>query len=264
MKISPHRLIDILEPSEKYSIAKFQKDVLFEIHQAFKNNRIPLLVGGSMLYFKSLLNGIPELPPSNIDVRRRIKKSATYYSWTTLHKRLQYIDKHTADRIHPNDAKRISRALEIFYVSGKKVTDILKAPKKKIPYKIYQFGIAPINRLLLHKRIEKRLDKMLYSGFEDEVKYLFLNGILNEYMPAIRCIGYNQMWEYIKHNITYKAMLDKTICATRQLAKKQTTWLRRWKGIHWLSADTTSNLNTMLNIIKNECFFEHISYNIKR
>ncbi|CUX96135.1 tRNA dimethylallyltransferase [Candidatus Gullanella endobia] len=247
---TPHRLIDIRDPAEVYSAADFRCDAFKEMVEITKAGRIPLLVGGSMLYFKVLLEGLSPLPTANIKVRECIENEAKIVGWQALHQRLQQIDPISANRIHFNDFQRLLRALEVFFISGKSLTELTKISGETLTYHVHQFGIAPLNRSFLHQRIEKRFHQMLADGFEKEVNTLFSRGDLNKEMPSIRCVGYRQMWSYLSNETSYGDMIFHGICATRQLAKRQITWLRKWHNIHWLSNDTLTNaIKKILKVI---------------
>ena len=234
---APHRLLDILDPAEAYSAADFRRDALKEMAEITASGRIPLLVGGTMLYFKALLEGLSPLPSANPEIRARIEQQAAEQGWDALHRELQDIDPVAARRIHPNDPQRLSRALEVFFISGKTLTELTQTSGDALPYQVHQFAIAPASRELLHQRIEQRFHQMLASGFEAEVRALFARGDLHTDMPSIRCVGYRQMWSYLAGEVPYDDMVYRGICATRQLAKRQITWLRGWEGVHWLDSD---------------------------
>ncbi len=234
----PHRLIDIRDPAEYYSVASFCEDALHEMNQVTRAGRIPLLVGGTMLYFKALLSGLSPLPSSDAAVRKSIEQQAAEQGWESLHQHLAAIDPVSAMRIHPNDPQRISRALEVFLISGKTLTELHKTSSKTLPYKIHQFAVMPASRELLHQDIAARFHQMLEQGFETEVQGLFDRGDLHVNLPSIRSVGYRQMWSYLSGEIHYNEMIDRSICATRQLAKRQITWLRSWSAVHWLESHT--------------------------
>ncbi|BGI50861.1 MAG: tRNA (adenosine(37)-N6)-dimethylallyltransferase MiaA [Arsenophonus endosymbiont of Ceratovacuna japonica] len=249
-KIAPHRLIDILDPSIPYSVANFYRDALLEMKKIVKLGRIPLLVGGTMLYFKVLLEGLSPLPLSNITIRSKIKMQAKKSGWLSIYKLLETLDPLSAMKIHPNDQQRLSRALEIFLISGRSLTELTKVVGKKLNYNILQFAILPKNRKIIHQRIEERFIKMLDAGFKNEVNFLYTRGDLNIDLPSIRSVGYRQMWLYLSGEISYNEMIYRGICATRQLAKHQITWLKRWKNVHILdSLDSKEALKTILYII---------------
>ncbi|MCA6220652.1 tRNA (adenosine(37)-N6)-dimethylallyltransferase MiaA [Photorhabdus antumapuensis] len=248
--LAPHRLINILDPSQPYSAADFCHDALKEMAEITASGRIPLLVGGTMLYFKALLEGLSPLPSANPVIRAQIEQQAAEQGWDALHQQLQKIDPVAALRIHPNDPQRLSRALEIFLISGKTRTELTKLSGESLPYRVHQFAIAPAKRELLHQRIEARFHQMLESGFEEEVKALYARHDLHVDLPSIRCVGYRQMWSYLSGEIDYDEMIYRGICATRQLAKRQITWLRGWKPVHWLdSSQPEQALSTVMQVV---------------
>ena len=235
LALAPHRLLDIRDPAEAYSAAEFRRDALAEMADITRKG--PLLVGGTMLYFKALLEGLSPLPSADPEVRQRIEQMAAEKGWEALHRQLCEIDPVAGSRIHPNDPQRLSRALEVFFISGKTLTELTKTSGEALPYDVYQFAIAPASRELIHQRIALRYDQMLASGFEAEARALFARGDLHTDMPSIRCVGYRQMWSYLSGEIDYDEMVYRGICATRQLAKRQMTWLRGWPEVHWLNSD---------------------------
>ena len=237
LALAPHRLIDILDPEQAYSAADFRRDALAAMAEITASGRMPLLVGGTMLYFKALLEGLSPLPPADPEVRERILLEAESRGWDDLHRQLYVIDPVSAIRIHPNDPQRLSRALEVFFVSGKTLTELTKTSGEALPYRVHQFAIAPENRQLLHQRIEQRFHQMLAAGFEQEARELFSRGGLHKDLPSVRSVGYRQMWSYLSGEIDYDEMIFRGICATRQLAKRQMTWLRGWPSVHWLDSD---------------------------
>ncbi|AKC59666.1 tRNA (adenosine(37)-N6)-dimethylallyltransferase MiaA [Blochmannia endosymbiont of Polyrhachis (Hedomyrma) turneri] len=240
--IAPHQLIDICDPCEFYSVSDFCHDAYCAIKRITCVNRIPLLVGGSMLYFKALLEGLSFLPPKNDIVRKNIMCDAKLLGWMTLYNKLKEIDPIAASKIHYNDHKRLLRALEVFYVSKKTLTELTMVSTQNllVDYSIYLFAIPPVDRMILHKRIENRFYYMLEIGFEEEVRKLFSRVDLHRDSPSISCIGYRQMWLYLSDQINYHEMIFRCICATRQLARHQITWLRKWSNIYWL--DSKSNI----------------------
>ena len=237
LALAPHRLLDIRDPAESYSAAEFRRDALAEMAEITQSGKIPLLVGGTMLYYKALLEGLSPLPAADPEVRQHIEKRANEQGWETLHRQLCEIDPVAGARIHPNDPQRLSRALEVFFISGKTLTELTKTSGEALPYDVHQFAIAPTSRELIHQRIEQRFHQMLASGFEAEARALFARGDLHTDMPSVRCVGYRQMWSYLSGEIDYDEMVYRGICATRQLAKRQITWLRGWKDVHWLDSE---------------------------
>ncbi|MGR5288567.1 tRNA (adenosine(37)-N6)-dimethylallyltransferase MiaA [Vibrio maritimus] len=237
LALAPHRLIDILDPAESYSAADFRRDALNEIAKIHAEGKIPLLVGGTMLYFKALLQGLSPLPAANPEIRAQIEKESQEKGWQALHNELKQIDPVSAERIHPNDPQRLSRALEVYRISGKSLTELTETKGEPLPFRVKQFAVAPKDRALLHKRIELRFEKMIQAGFEDEVKALYAREDLHPDLPSIRCVGYRQMWEYLDGESTLDDAIFRGICATRQLAKRQITWLRSWDDLVWLDSE---------------------------
>ena len=190
-----------------------------------------------MLYFKALLEGLSQLPESDASVRQKLTQEMEASGLTALHDRLKTVDPVSAKRIHPNDPQRTMRALEVYEVSGKTLTELTKERFGQLNKPVYQFAIAPKERSVLHQRIEQRFDQMLSEPFEDEVSKLFERGDLHEDLPSIRSVGYRQMWQYLNGELSYEEMRERGIIATRQLAKRQLTWLNGWPGVTWLETD---------------------------
>jgi len=245
----PHRLINLRDATESYSAADFCHDALAEIEKIRANNRIPLLVGGTMMYFKSLIEGISPLPAANSDIRQQIEAEAEQSGWQAMHEKLQNVDSVSAERIHPNDPQRITRALEVFRLTGKSLTQLTEKKGAKLEGDILQLAITPKERSTLHARIELRYQQMIEQGFEQEVINLKKRDDLNENLPSIRCVGYRQMWQYLNGEFDHKEMVFRGVCATRQLAKRQLTWLRSWQNLHWLTTDDKTNLAQVLALI---------------
>ncbi|WGE74803.1 tRNA (adenosine(37)-N6)-dimethylallyltransferase MiaA [Actinobacillus equuli] len=252
LALAPHRLIDILDPLESYSAMNFREDALREMAEITASGRIPLLVGGTMLYYKALLEGLSPLPSADPDIRAEIEAKAAQIGWSGLHSELLRIDPTAGMRINPNDSRRINRALEVFYLTGKTMTELTAQSGEALPYDVLQFAIAPQDRQVLHHRIEQRFHKMMELGFQQEVEKLHARGDLHKDLPSIRCVGYRQMWEHIDGDISLDEAVYKGICATRQLAKRQITWLRGWGSeIEWLdSLDPTSSKRKMVEKIE--------------
>nr|WP_273395821.1 tRNA (adenosine(37)-N6)-dimethylallyltransferase MiaA [Actinobacillus porcinus] len=229
LALAPHRLIDILDPAESYSAMNFREDALREMAEISTQGKIPLLVGGTMLYYKALIDGLSPLPNADEKVRSEIEAKAELVGWAELHKALEKIDPVSAARINPNDSQRINRALEVFYLTGKSLTELTEQKGESLPYNVLQFAIAPEDRAILHERIELRFHKMMELGFKAEVEKLFARSDLHLDLPSIRCVGYRQMWEHLQGQYDLDEAVYRGICATRQLAKRQITWLRGWK-----------------------------------
>lgn len=234
---TPHRLIDIKDPAESYSAADFRLDALQAMQEISAKGKIPLLVGGTMLYYKALLEGLSPLPQANPIIRAEIENKAQQLGWQALHQELAQVDPQAALRIHPNDPQRINRALEVYYLTGKSLTELTEQKGEPLPYQLLQFAIAPQDRSILHQRIEIRFHQMLAQGFQQEVEKLYQRNDLHLDLPSIRCVGYRQMWEFLQGKYDYDEMVYRSICATRQLAKRQITWLRGWNSpIIWLDS----------------------------
>lgn len=248
----PHKLINIKDPAESYSAADFRHDAINEIKTSLNQGRIPLLVGGTMLYFKALIDGLSPLPAANENVRKHIEEKANRQGWQAIHEQLKEVDPISASRIHPNDPQRLNRALEVYLITGKTLTELTENKGESLPFKVIQCAINCDDRKLLHDRIEKRFLMMLEQGFEDEVKLLMQRNDLHLDLPSIRCVGYRQMWQYLAGDISYDEMIYQGICATRQLAKRQITWLRGWKhSINWLKNDNYKSFK--------QIFLEHFT-----
>ncbi|WP_158936041.1 tRNA (adenosine(37)-N6)-dimethylallyltransferase MiaA [Burkholderia sp. S171] len=226
--MAPHHLIDIIDPTEAYSAAQFRNDALKLVAEIEARGGIPLLVGGTMLYYMALTRGLNELPEANPEMRAELDAEAARDGWPALHARLALIDPETAARLAPNDSQRIQRALEVFMLSGRALSAILKDPKKSQDGEpeFVPIALEPSDRSVLHRRIEKRFDEMLKAGLIEEVESLRARGDLTPTMPSMRCVGYRQAWEYLDREIDYATMRDKGVFATRQLCKRQLTWLR--------------------------------------
>ena len=229
---APHRLIDFLDPAQPYSAADFRTDALREMADITAASKIPLLVGGTMLYFRALEYGLSQLPEADPDIRARLETEAATHGWQALHDRLAQIDPIAAARIHPNDPQRLQRALEVYELTGQSLTALQQAAwHDACPYQLLKIALIPENRTWLHERLARRFDLMLKQGFIDEVTQLWQRGDLDAHLPAIRSVGYRQVWDYLNEKIDYTQMRDRAIVATRQLAKRQMTWLRSEKDI---------------------------------
>ncbi len=237
-----HHLIDIIDPAESYSVSQFVNDTNALIGDILSRGKVPILAGGTMMYFNALINGISPLPKSDEKVRDEITQQAQRLGWSKLHDELRGVDPISGERIHPNDPQRITRALEVYRSTGKTLTHWQQQEGEKCPYNIAQFAIAPADRAVLHERIATRFDMMLEAGFEQEVLKLYERSDLHEDLPSIRSVGYRQMWQYLDGQLSYAEMRERGIIATRQLAKRQLTWLRGWEQVTWLDTFANDNL----------------------
>lgn len=251
LKQAPHRLIDTHDPSEIYSAAEFRTDALNAIEAITNKNRIPLLVGGTMLYFHVLQQGIANLPAANPLIREQLKKELATLGLKKLHERLSTVDPIAAQRIHPNDPQRILRALEVALVSGKTLTELQCRPTSEpAPYLFINIALFPEDKNLLNKAIATRFQTMLDLGVIEEVEILFKREDLDASLPSIRTVGYRQIWNYLLNNISYTEMQELALIATRQLAKRQLTWLRSWQELKLFDSNNKENLKKMIALIK--------------
>jgi tRNA dimethylallyltransferase len=227
LKRAPHHLINIIEPHESYSAARFRDDALTLMREITERGNIPLLVGGTMLYFKALVEGLNDLPEADSAIRLIIETMADEDGWPAVHEKLRKVDPETAARLEPNDSQRVQRALEIYYITGKSMTDLLKKPKYVyFPYTPIRIALLPADRAVLHERIAQRFDAMLKAGLVDELRKLQDEYALDPDTPSMRCVGYRQAWDHITGRISLNELREQGIAATRQLAKRQLTWLR--------------------------------------
>ncbi len=244
----PHQLISFLDPAEVYSAADFRKDALEAIEKSFNKGKTPILVGGTMMYFKALVEGISDLPEANSEIRTQIETLANDKGWQHVHDLLAEVDPVAAKRIHPNDPQRINRAYEVYLISGKSMTELMSQEKQPIPYNIKQFAFMCDDKTELHKRIEQRFDIMLEQGFKGEVERLIQRPDLHLDLPSIRAVGYRQMWQHLKGELDWDEMVFRGVVATRQLAKRQLTWLRSWPNVMYLEVGKQKeNLQRIIN-----------------
>ncbi|MDQ1923208.1 tRNA (adenosine(37)-N6)-dimethylallyltransferase MiaA [Massilia pseudoviolaceinigra] len=228
---APHHLIDIIDPTESYSVAQFRDDTLRLVAEISARGKLALLVGGTMMYFKGLADGLDDLPVADPALRVQLDAEAAIIGWPGMHDKLRALDPETANRLAPNDAQRINRALEIIALSGKPMSELLaKREKTALPFDLLSFGLEPLDRSVLHARIATRFDQMLGAcddaGIVAEVMALRARGDLHPGLPSMRCVGYRQAWDYLDGKIDRAALRETGIIATRQLAKRQLTWLR--------------------------------------
>lgn len=261
---APHRLLGFRDPAQPYSAAQFRQDAIAEIEDILANGRIPLLVGGTMLYFKALQEGLADLPSADPELRARLDARAAEEGWPALHAELAKVDPQSAERLKPNDSQRIGRALEVYELTGKSLTEHHLAQKKVVlsdsdgrisapfPYRVVNIALAPNERSELHARIATRFHAMLDAGFIDEVKALRARGDLHLDLPCIKAVGYRQVWEYLDGKWRYDEMIEKGIIATRQLAKRQFTWLRGWPNLHWFDSDDPQRVTKVGDLLASE------------
>jgi tRNA dimethylallyltransferase len=225
---APHHLLDIRDPTEAYSAAAFRDDALRLMADIVARGKVPLLVGGTMLYFRALLKGLDDLPRADAALRKQLEREAATRGWPALHAELAAVDAATAARLAPNDSQRIGRALEIFRLTGTPMSALLDRAQSELPYRVLQLALIPSDRAVLHQRIAARFDAMLAEGLLEEVEILRRNYALSPGLPAMRAVGYRQGWAYLDGDIDMKTLREQGIAATRQLAKRQLTWLRSW------------------------------------
>jgi tRNA dimethylallyltransferase len=241
----PHHLINIRDPASPYNVADFVKDADAAVADIIARGRTPILVGGTMLYFKAFLEGLSPMPESSADVRAAIEAEAEALGWPALHAQLQSVDPNSATHIHPNHSSRITRALEVHRLSGVPLSQWQQQSQDRVAptkqYCVRQFALAPFDRAVLHERIERRFRLMIEQGFIDEVEILRTRGDLHADLPAIRAVGYRQLWHYLEGEYDLAECIDRGVAATRQLAKRQLTWLRKWPDLFWVYTDAHGN-----------------------
>jgi tRNA dimethylallyltransferase len=247
----PHHLIDIVDPDESYSTGQFRADAIRAVLQAIDRKKIPLLVGGTMLYYRSLVEGLDALPPAEPSIRVSIDDEAARRGWPALHAELAEIDPQAASRIMPNDAQRIQRALEVFRITGKPISVLHGKAEKALPFELKGCCLVP-ERSQLHKSIEMRFDVMLRSGLVDEVKQLRARYRLTADTPSMRAVGYRQVWSYLEGEIGADVMRERALAATRQLAKRQITWLRSFPGLLRLDTGSLERAAVALELLLHE------------
>ncbi|AHL76878.1 tRNA delta(2)-isopentenylpyrophosphate transferase [Stutzerimonas stutzeri] len=261
LRAFPHRLIDIRDPAQSYSAADFVGDALAAMAEIVAAGRIPLLVGGTMLYFKALSEGLADMPAANASVRTELEAQAEVEGLAALHRQLAKVDPESAARIHPNDPQRLIRALEVYRVSGINMSEHRARQRLQkagagtpdgcvLPYTVAQLSVAPAQRQVLHQRIEQRFVAMVEQGFVEEVETLRRRGDLHPELPSMRAVGYRQVWSYLDGAYSREEMVQRGVIATRQLAKRQLTWLRGWEGVHWLESSACDNLPRALKYLK--------------
>ncbi len=256
LALAPHRLIDILDPSQAYSASDFRRDAIAEIEQVVAQGQLPLLVGGTMLYFKVLRDGLADMPHADSQIRSEIENLAEREGWEAVHSWLTQVDPEAAGRVHPNDPQRLQRALEVFLVSGKTMTQFhaeekagRPGPDQMLPFNLHFLAIQPEQRDVLHKQIELRFRQMLEQGLVEEVQDLYQRDDLHPLLPSIKSVGYRQVWQYLAGDLSYDGMVEKSIIATRQLAKRQLTWLRSWENLENLGDPSALSVATITDSV---------------
>jgi tRNA dimethylallyltransferase len=247
---APHALIDIRDPAESYSAAEFREDALAAMAHSVRRSRVPLLAGGTMLYFRALARGLATLPPASPEVRARLEAQAREHGWQALHERLAERDPEAARRIHPNDPQRIQRALEVIELTGRPISELQREQEdQQLGYRVLRVVACPQPRARLHARIELRFQRMLEQGFLKEMETLRARGDLHADLPSMRCVGYRQAWSFLEGEISHAEMCRKAVVATRQLAKRQLTWLRQETGALWYDPCKESAQNFVIGEI---------------
>jgi tRNA dimethylallyltransferase len=235
----PHHLIDVVDPDHAYSSGRWRSDAICAAADILGRKRVPLFVGGTMLYYRALVGGLDALPPGNAEIREKIDEQAALRGWPALHAELAQIDPRSAQRIAPNDSQRIQRALEVRRLTGKPLSALQGAAKSELPFRIKAFALVPRDRAELHRRIAARFAGMLQAGLIDEVKTLRRKYRLTAAMPSMRAVGYRQVWQYLEREIDAAALTEHAVAATRQLAKRQLTWLRGFEDVENIGLSPT-------------------------
>jgi len=248
---APHHLIDIRDPAEPYSAADFREDAIELMRQISAAGRVPLLVGGTMLYYKRLIEGVANLPSADPVIRQQLETQWQYEGLESLHKRLAEVDAVSAQRIHPNDPQRLIRALEVYYASGRPMSELwAEQQPETFPWRVLSIALAPSDRGLLHQRIAKRFELMMDEGLINEVTALKKRNDLHLGLPAMKSVGYRQVWEYLEGEYDYATLVERGIIATRQLAKRQLTWLRSWPSLEWVDSQRPDALDKVLKLVR--------------
>ena len=248
---APHRLIDICDPEQPYSAAQFRDDALKAMAEITAAGRIPLLVGGTMLYFRALSQGLSPLPAADPTVRRRLEEEAAECGWRALHERLAEVDPEAAARINANDPQRIQRALEVYELTGVVLSELTRRGERApLPYRLVKLAVAPQERSVLHERIARRFEAMINEGLVEEVRRLRARPGLHRDLPAVRAVGYRQVWDYLEGRCDYEQMIKNGIVATRRLAKRQLTWLRSEADLVWLDSLSPNRVGEALKVLR--------------
>jgi tRNA dimethylallyltransferase len=247
----PHHLVDILDPSTPFDVGQFCERVQVLIQDVHARGKLPILVGGTMMYFNALQSGLADLPGHNPSIRQQLLEEAKQKGWASLYAELQRVDPDYAKKINPTDLQRIQRALEVYLQTDTPLSELICQSKAKNIYEFLNIALIPVDtpRSVLHERIKLRFESMLANGLVDEVKALYKRNDLHDDLPAIRSVGYRQVWQYLKKEITHEEMVEKSLAATRQLAKRQLTWLRSWKNCNELDFMSTMLQSESVDLI---------------
>ena len=250
LAVAPHHLIDIRDPNESYSVAEFCEDALTLMADITARGNVPLLAGGTMMYYKALMDGLADLPESDPQIRAQLEADVTAMGIEALHARLAEVDPESGARLHATDTQRVLRAMEVYLISGEPLSVHWQRQQAyQLPYNVTSIGLWPPDRAVLHERIALRFNIMLEQGFEDEVRALRARGDLDLSMPSMRCVGYRQMWQYLDGEFDYDTMIHNGVVATRQLAKRQLTWLRKWPNLQYFDSLDSNLAFTVLKLL---------------
>ena len=237
LALAPHHLIDFVDPADSYSVANFRQDAITLINQIHQRNRVPLLVGGTMMYYKALKDGLADMPSTSESVRQQVRSLVNQQGLEWLHQQLEQVDPETASRLHINDTQRVTRAYEVYLMTDKPLSAWHAEQKlQSLANPLLSIALAPSDRTVLHQRIEQRFKLMVKAGLLEEVEALHRRGDLNLELPSMRCVGYRQIWQYLEGELSLEEAIERAIIATRQLAKRQYTWLRSWPDVHWFDS----------------------------
>jgi len=245
----PHHLIDLVDPDQSYSAGRWREDALRAVSEILLRKKIPLLVGGTMLYYRALVGGLDALPSADARVRAEIDADAARRGWPALHAELARVDPKTAQRLEPNDAQRIQRALEVWRLTGQPLSQLQGVAANALPFTVRAFALVPSDRALLHRRIEERFDRMLEAGIVEELRNLKSTYTLSPGLPSMRAVGYRQVWEYLEGKTSKAQMRERAVAATRQLAKRQLTWLRSFRDLLRLDAGGAQHAAVALDLL---------------
>jgi tRNA dimethylallyltransferase len=248
----PHHLVNILEPTAHYSVGDFRRDALALMTDITQRGKVPLLVGGTMLYFKALQQGLSTLPEANQPVRERLDQHVAQFGLRSLHQKLMAVDPISAKRIHENDHQRIQRALEVYELTGKSLTELTQIPTADLPYRVTKVILSPFDRSVLHNRIAQRYHQMIANGFVDEVKALYEHEACHANLPSIRAVGYRQVWQHLAGDYDLETCVEKAIIATRQMAKRQLTWLRAQDDATWFDTGKGMPIKQIKSLLADE------------